>query len=297
MQPSSYVNYPMMMPDPMIDHQPGLGACTTDLMMPSQNDFSMVPPPMIQQQQPYYMQFPFFPNMMMPLFNNAMPTNQIKTDSTETTTEPAAAPVETTPVKEPSAEPAAIAPQPIQRRMSMMDSILSAFALPNTSDIPRPHSTKIINETTRQNIDPPTQQSSPFSSNQKTEIHLSPGSDRSSMKLHQKIHALQSRQYLWCYKAPSGMWVAFDAKNQAQIDAHSDKEDVLVLTKQSHVPGPLYISVKSKKAWYNAPNPIVFDVVCLPTEKSQFIVPPEPTVKRSKSLDMTSKLFSNVLNW
>lgn len=376
-QPSSYVNYPMMMGDPMIDHQPpprGLGACTTEPMLmipPSQNDFNsnstsgnmvMPPLPMMQPQQPFFLQLPnnpnnsnflgfntnnmvgfpppLFPNMVAPLqhtnasmFNNnaAVPNNTSPTTPEEenknTTTTAETAPAQQQQDRSLSMDSGAMVPkqQPpllLQRRRSMMDSILSAFALPNASDIVRPQSisafvpfkepARVSNEEEQ-----PTMQESDISTTivanspkEVMEIHLNDTAS-SSKSLQQKIQALQSRHHIWCYQSPKQMWVAFDIKNQNKLDRHYMtltksnntvlEDDVFVLTKQSQVPGPLYISIKSNKAWYHAvPSPIVFDIICLPTENSRFVVPTgtnKPPLKRSKSLDMTVKLLNNLLNW
>jgi hypothetical protein len=263
-------------------------------------------------------------------FDN-IPNNNVQGNATETADNGTNEPTTTGAVKnDPPPEPtnngtntverhmgATQQPRTLQRRRSMLDTILSALALPNKYDIARPHSTFVpldqpvggaaveqpitYSDISVSNDSLPTSTSSstkPPTPNDNIEIHLN-SEDESSTKLRQSMNAFQIRDYIWCYKSSDGLWVAFDVKNQNKIDNHYAKsmttgspDDVVVLTKQSNLPCPLYVSTKASKVWYNAPKPIVFDIKSLKSNNSRFVVSNEPR-KRSKSVDVT-KLLSGI---
>ena len=265
-----------------------------------------------QQQQPM---FPFVqPIPPQPsfndLFNNLIiedsNTDEPKIDNTNTTAKQEALSTQeaTTAPSTPTHRPTQ---RPLQRRRSMIETVLSSFSLLGDNQ-----SNTIVNKswdpttyvslnealklgTNKANTDADAKNDSVISNNS-----LSPRSSsasaidegsatlsrRDSLKLSQKMNALQSRQYIWCYKPQNeeaALWAAFDVKNQRKLDHHyamlmskkqqqvqqqqqqqqqkeNDKEisaeamsflpdDVITLGKQPQLFGPVMVSLNKGIAW------------------------------------------------
>jgi hypothetical protein len=172
-------------------------------------------------------------------------------------------------------------------------------------------------------------------------------SRKTSSRLTQKANALQMRQYIWCYRlqtAEEALWAAFDVKNQAKLDKHyasllfkrqqqmqqqqpTENEEptvpalpneVLILTRQSQLNGPVTVSLATGVAWClnndpsfsigsNSSGRIILDVACLPRQDNQFVVSndymmveaeKERGLRKSKSVDgLATRLLNTVLSW
>ncbi|KAK4510670.1 uncharacterized protein ATC70_005102 [Mucor velutinosus] len=405
-----------------------LGICTTDAMMPViPNNFGLMPQaPMINHTQPYFMPLPsasanyppsfafhhpqqqqamlsFVQPMPPPLLLNDLfntlsiqdNSNKSKavneTDQTGTTNanqESSPAQQEQQPKTTPSTPMARPMQVPLQRRRSMMETVLSSFSLlgdnqsstnlahkswdPSTyvslNEALRLGTTSKANDTDAKNdsaisssLSPRSVGSAPSavaaSSTKNEEGGSTALSRRDSLKLSQKMNALQSRHYIWCYKPQNeeaALWAAFDVKNQRKLDHHYAKltskkqqmiqqqqqqqqqqkendndpatvvaadttattsflpDDVITLSKQSQLCGPVIVSLNKATAWCfdndssfsfgsSGQKHILLDIACLPSQQNRFVVSnqlvsKDPVVRRSKSVDggLATKFINSV---
>lgn len=361
------------------------------LQLPPSANFPFAPSgvfhhPQQQQQQPM---FPFVqPIPPQPSFNdlfNNLTIQDSNTDEPKKNDTNTAAKQEAPPTQEATTAPSTPThrptQRPLQRRRSMMETVLSSFSLlgDNQSNTIAnkswdPTTYVSLNEalklgTSKNNTDADAKNDSAVSNNS-----LSPRSSfsasaiddgnatlsrRDSLKLSQKMNALQSRQYIWCYKPQNeeaALWAAFDVKNQRKLDHHyamlmskkqqqqqhqvqqqqqvqlqqqqkeNDKEvsaettsflpdDVITLSKQSQLFGPVMVSLNKSIAWCfdndssfsfgsGGQKHILLDVACLPSQQNRFVVSnqlisKDPVVRRSKSVDggLATKFINSVLKW
>ncbi|OBZ87597.1 hypothetical protein A0J61_04348 [Choanephora cucurbitarum] len=114
-------------------------------------------------------------------------------------------------------------PQPLRRRLSLMESLLDSFSLLNEP--------KVMSQTSYQEMDPSTSESSGSNDEVKEEPKLIDRRPSLSRKLSKKANALQSRQFIWCYRlrdTEGALWTAFDVKNQSTLD----KQYALLVSKK-----------------------------------------------------------------
>ncbi|CAO3645892.1 unnamed protein product [Mucor fragilis] len=151
----------------------------------------------------------------------------------------------------------------------------------------------------------------------------------------------------------AALWAAFDVKNQRKLDHHyakltskkqqmiqqqqqqqkeSDKDaatiaaadaattsflpdDVITLSKQSQLHGPVIVSLNKATAWCfdndssfsfgsSGQKHVLLDIACLPSHQNRFVVSnqlvsKDPVVRRSKSVDggLANKFINSVLKW
>ncbi|KAF1804321.1 hypothetical protein V8B55DRAFT_1513144 [Mucor lusitanicus] len=319
--------------------------------------------------------------------SNNKPANEA--DQTETTAakqEPSpAVQQKQQPKTAPSTPMTRPAQRPLQRRRSMMETVLSSFSLlgDNQSSTNLAHkswdpSTYVsLNEALKvgatsnatdmdaknesaisSSLSPRSVGSAPSAATASATKHEESGSAtlsrRDSLKLSQKMNALQSRHYIWCYKPQNeeaALWAAFDVKNQRKLDHHyaklaskkqqiiqqqqqqeNDKapataadaaaattsflpDDVITLSKQSQLHGPVIVSLNKATAWCfdndssfsfgsSGQKHVVLDIACLPSQQNRFVVSnqlvsKDPVVRRSKSVDggLATKFINSVLKW
>ncbi|GAN10783.1 hypothetical protein MAM1_0400d10331 [Mucor ambiguus] len=420
---------PMIMDPMMsLQHQQQqiLGTCTTDAIMPIiPNNFGLMPQaPMINHTQPYFMplppastnypppyafhhqqqqqtMLPFVqpmppPSLLNDLFNNLSLQDNNKsvneanqTETTNVNQAPSPAQQEEHSETTPSTPLTRPTERPLQRRRSMMETVLSSFSLlgDNQSSTNLAHkswdpssyvslnealrlgTTSNANDVDANNESALSSSLSPRSvasassavaaSTTKNEENGSATlSRRDSLKLSQKMNALQSRHYIWCYKPQNNeaaLWAAFDVKNQRKLDHHyakltskkqqmiqqqqqqqkeNDKDaataasasdtkvttsflpdDVITLSKQSQLHGPVIVSLNKATAWCfdndssfsfgsSGQKHILLDIACLPSQQNRFVVSnqlvfKDPVVRRSKSVDggLATKFINSVLKW
>ncbi|KAL9536724.1 hypothetical protein MBANPS3_012417, partial [Mucor bainieri] len=426
--PQPVIMDPMMSLQHQQQQQQLLGTCTTDAMMSVvPNNFGLMPQaPMINHAQPYFMPLPSasanypppfafhhqqqqqqqqimlpfiqpmpHPPLLNDMFNtlsiqdNSKPANQAnQTETTNVNQESSPAQQEEQPKTVPSTPITRPTQRPLQRRRSMMETVLSSFSLlgdnqsstnlahkswdPSTyvslNEALRLGTTSIANDTDTKNDSALSSSLSPRSvgsassavaaSTTTTTIKNEESgnsvtlSRRDSLKLSQKMNALQSRHYIWCYKPQNeeaALWAAFDVKNQRKLDNHYAKltakkqqmiqqqqqkedgqdpatkaadaavttsflpDDVITLSKQSQLHGPVIVSLNKATAWCfdndssfsfgsSGQKHILLDIACLPSQQNRFVVSnqlisKDPVVRRSKSVDggLATKFMNSVL--
>ncbi|CEP19888.1 hypothetical protein [Parasitella parasitica] len=344
-------------PGPMISNSK---PCFIQLQ-PSTNFHPPPPPPPApfafqqQQQQQQPALFSFLPQ---PLLGDIIKSLTIKDDRSEETnaeTHVTTAKQETSPVEERTITPPTSTHAPIQnqlrRKKSLIESFLSSFYLFGDSQ---------TNTIDNKSWDPTLNKDNLNAKNGAVISNVSPGSAATtstavdnltttattdedsntalSPQLSQKIDALQSREYIWCYKRQNdetALWTAFGVKNQKKLDHHykilqskkqqgieNDKgsssvetstflsDDVITLSKQSQLNGPVMVSLNTATGWCfdndsafslgsgGHQKHIALHIACLPSQQNKFVVGKEPAVRKSKSMDaLASKFLNSVRKW
>lgn len=382
MMPAIPNNFGLMPQAPMINP-------TQPYFLPLPPANANYPPPFAfhhQQQQPAILPF-VQPMPVQPLFNDLFNNLSLKdnkpsneADQTETTNvnrEPSPA-QQDQPKTTPSTPITRPMQRPLQRRRSMMETVLSSFSLlgdnqsstnlarkswdpstyvslnealklgtSNTNDTDAKNDSAISSSLSPRSVSSSSAAVAPTTKNEEGNATLS---RRDSLKLSQKMNALQSRQYIWCYKPQNeeaALWAAFDVKNQRKLDLHyamlsskkqqliqqqqqqkeNDKDkattadtqflpdDVITLSKQSQLHGPVIVSLNKATAWCfdndssfsfgsSGQKHILLDIACLPSQQNRFVVSnqlvsKDPVVRRSKSVDggLATKFINSVLKW